>query len=223
MFSCSPFSDYRGNAHKHFTATGVLASITQPYVEGLQSEETSSNLYCCSIVASITNLGHALQTGNLLLTAGRRQRPRWHASLCSAADGRAGRKVMCNCRRLEMPVKYFVCVSSVHLLLVQILEIQHWKSFLLTLSTRPSHTFQLPSTMQDLKAAVFCMFLWCCLAALTIVTFLRILKHFKKREDCSGFICMFLLSHVAVSLHVFIGHQGNSFRSSEIACIIPLI
>lgn len=34
----------------------------------------------------------ALQTGNLLLTAGCRQRPCWHV-VCSAADGRAGRRV----------------------------------------------------------------------------------------------------------------------------------
>lgn len=67
------------------------------------------------------------------------------------------------------------------------------------------------------------MFLSRSLAALLIVTFLTILKHFKKRKYRSGFVCVFLLPYVAVSLDVFVDYQGNNFRSSTITCIVPLI
>lgn len=47
-----PFFEYRGNAQNQVTATGLLASITRPYVERLHSKQTRSNFHCCNAVAS---------------------------------------------------------------------------------------------------------------------------------------------------------------------------
>lgn len=116
-FSLCPFFEYRGKAHKHFTAIGLLASITQPYVEGLHSKETSSSLYCCGIVASIKagDRHCRLATSCSQLGAGRGLAGTQSALLQME---RQGEELTCNCRRLKMPIKCFVQVCCVHLLLV---------------------------------------------------------------------------------------------------------
>lgn len=71
----SPFFEYRGNAHKHFPASGLLLFITQPYTEGLhswpqQSPVTGTADWQPPVTADFAPLQRGGQGGDLHVTHG---------------------------------------------------------------------------------------------------------------------------------------------------------